>query len=74
MDQYYRFEYAHQRVCIDYTNWKGERAKRIVLPLSIFWGASQWHPKPQWLMYAFDYGRDDVRHFALSSIHNWEEA
>ena len=56
-------------VTIDYTNWKGEREKRQILPLRLFFGTSEWHPTPQWLLEALDLGRHQPRTFALSGMH-----
>lgn len=72
MNEFYTYEYVHKRIAIDYTNWEEKRSTRIILPLSIYWGSTEWHKEFQWLLYAFDYSKDDLRHFALSSIHNWE--
>jgi hypothetical protein len=69
-------------VTIDYTNWKGSRRVRTILPLELrFMELLPWHPEPCWLIYALDL--EDVaqpvditkapaKHFALSGIHHWE--
>ena len=31
-------------VTIDYTNYRGERAYRTVLPVRIWFGETEWHP------------------------------
>lgn len=58
---------------IDYTNWRGERALRVIRPLSIYWGSNQWHPEKQWLLDAIveKDGERDVRAFAMKDIHSW---
>ncbi len=58
-------------VLIDYTNYKGERSVRGIIPRSIRFGSSKWHPDPQWLMLAHDLGRDAEREFAIKDIHSW---
>jgi hypothetical protein len=59
-------------IIIDYTNWRGERAKRRIAPASIFWGATEWHPDEQWHLLALDLDRDVERVFAMKDIHGWE--
>ncbi len=51
-----------------YTNWKGETGKRRVLPIQLFWGVSEYHPTPQWLLHAYDLDKNDWRTFALTGI------
>lgn len=62
-----------QGVMIDYTNWRGERRVRHVLPYDLAFTASEWHPHPQWILKALDMERGDgiLRDFAMSSIHAW---
>lgn len=61
-------------VVIDYTNWRGERAERKVLPVSIRFGRSRWHDEPQWLLLAYDRDRAQEREFAMAQIHSWRKA
>jgi len=64
---------VNELVLIDYTNWRFERRKRCIYPLSIRFGTSKWHPQPQWLLTATD--MDDggkQKEFAMSGIHSWE--
>lgn len=58
-------------VTIRYTNYRGETAIRTIIPDKIWFGSSQWHPEPQWLMDAFDVEKDAHRTFALKDIHAW---
>lgn len=60
-------------VLIDYTNWRGERGVRRIRPLSIWFGATEFHPHPQHLLRAIDVAKDAERDFAMASIHSWEE-
>lgn len=55
-----------------YTNYKGVTALRIVRPITLFWGSSEWHPKPGWLLRAWDSSRAAERTFALKLIHEWD--
>ena len=57
-----------QTVVIRYTNWKGETADRRIVPHDIHFGSNEWHPEPQWLMTAFDFGKFALRTFALKGM------
>jgi hypothetical protein len=59
-------------VMIDYENWRGERRVRSVMPLSIFFGRTPWHRKPQWLMQAIDSEDGVEKSFAIADIHGWD--
>jgi predicted DNA-binding transcriptional regulator YafY len=60
-------------VCIDYTNYRGERSTRIIRPLSIKFMSNEWHREPQWLLEAHDLDKDAIRTFAMSHIHSWDQ-
>ena len=49
-----------------YTNWRGETSMRHASPISLRFGTSEWHRKPQWLLCAFDHDKNEAREFALS--------
>ena len=51
-----------------YRNWQGSVDVRNVIPLRIYWGATEHHPEPQWLMEAYDLDKQDARCFAMSGI------
>lgn len=57
---------------IDYTNWRGERSVRRVEPTGFYYGQTEFHPNPQWLLIARDVikGR---RVFAMKDIHRWTD-
>lgn len=59
-------------VVIDYTNHRGERAKRLIEPIALRWGKTQWHPEPQLLLEAYDVAKRDSRDFAVRDIHGVE--
>jgi predicted DNA-binding transcriptional regulator YafY len=61
-------------VVIDYTNWRGERAERLIHPDFIWFGESPFHPEPQWVLEAWDYEKQANRWFALKDIHSWKQA
>lgn len=58
-------------VTIDYTNWRGERRTRKIIPLCIKFEANKWHRIPQWLLLAIDMETTGEKTFALSGIHSW---
>jgi predicted DNA-binding transcriptional regulator YafY len=60
-----------KRVTIDYTNWRGERSIRDIMPLGMAFSRNQWHPEPQWLVYAYDIEKKETRAFAMLKIHSW---
>jgi predicted DNA-binding transcriptional regulator YafY len=63
-----------RRVLIEYTNYRGERSTRTIEPHAMEFGANQWHPEPQWLLYALDVDKREARAFAMSGIHSWSKA
>lgn len=58
-------------VTIDYTNHRGERAMRRIVPIRIFISSTEWHPETQWLLSAWDADRRADRAFAMANIHSW---
>ncbi len=61
-------------VAIDYTNYRGERAIRRILPLRMRFAATEWHPERQWLLTAIDVEKDAERDFAMRDVHSWAPA
>jgi predicted DNA-binding transcriptional regulator YafY len=59
-------------VQIIYTNWKGETAKRIIKPIELWYGATEFHPEEQWLLRALDIEKNDERNFAMKDIKEWK--
>lgn len=57
---------------IDYTNYKGERRLRKIIPITIGFGRNEFHPTLQWLLVAHDVEKDEQRHFAMKDIHSWK--
>jgi hypothetical protein len=64
---------SSREVNILYRNWIGEVAWRRVVPLSIRFESSQWHPVPQWIMRALDIDKEAERSFAIANIQNWKQ-
>ena len=59
-----------KQIKITYTNHKNETAERLVLPINIWYGTSEWHPGQQWFMKAKEVGRKVERDFAMVRISN----
>jgi len=67
-----RAQYSNEKaITLDYTNYKGERAFRRVVPISISFTSNEWHKEPQWILKAFDLDREAERNFAIKDIHKW---
>ena len=60
-----------------YTNWRGETAPRRVGAMSVWFGSTEWHPEPQWLMHGIDLDKMETRDFALKDMrevtYGWPE-
>lgn len=58
---------------IVYTNYRGETARREIVPQRVWFGATTWHPEEQWLLDAFDIEKGAERSFALRDIRSYED-
>jgi len=56
------------------TNHRGETSLRRVIPLSIHFAETEWHPGKQWVMDAIDCDKQAKRTFALKDILRWVPA
>lgn len=63
-------------VLIDYTNWRGERRWRKVVPnmaYGLAFMSTKWHPgEPQWMLCCIDAEDGVSKLFPLKDIHAWE--
>lgn len=57
-------------VSFDYVNYRGEKSRRNVSPISLRFGVSEYHPEPQFLLFAFDRSKEEFREFALRDMSN----
>ncbi len=57
-----------------YTNHRGEFGTRRVIPQRLYFGATAWHPEPQWLLEAQDLDKDAVRVFAFKDMASFSAA
>jgi predicted DNA-binding transcriptional regulator YafY len=58
-------------VIIDYTNHRGERRERRIVPFGLRFGYSNHHPGEQWLLEAYDCDKEAARTFAMKDVHSW---
>lgn len=63
---------SRQKVKIDYTNWRGIRSDRTIVPIGIYFGKNMYHTREQWLLEARDIEKNEIRIFAMEYIHSFE--
>ena len=56
-----------------YTNYRGETGRRKIVPSSLRFGSTEFHPEPQWLLEAFDLEKQAARTFAMAAIQEWKQ-
>jgi predicted DNA-binding transcriptional regulator YafY len=54
----------------EYVNYKGERETRRVCMHRIAYGATEYHPQPQWILFGFCMDRGADRGFAMRDMSN----
>lgn len=52
---------------VEYTNWRGVTALRVIRPIRMWWGKTEWHPE-QWVLTAYDCEKNRVRDFAWQDM------
>ena len=57
-----------QQTQFEYINYKGIKSTRNVIPMSLYFGSTEFHPENQWLVVAYDLDRQRERTFALNDI------
>lgn len=60
----------HTPIELTYTNYRGETSQRRITPRSVYFGSTEWHPEPQWLLTAYDHDKQEYRAFALNDFGN----
>jgi len=58
-------------VTFTYKNHRGETSVRLVRPIMIAFGSTDFHPKPQWLLYGWDLQKEAERTYAMADIKDW---
>lgn len=54
-----------------YTNYRGETARRRIVPGELRYGSTEFHPEPQWLLDALDVEKGVQRTFAMRDVKEW---
>lgn len=55
-------------VTVMYTNWKGEKRQRQIVPINLWYGSTEFHEEPQMLLQALDKEKNQLRDFAVKDI------
>ena len=63
--------FADKVVVVDYTNYRGDRAWRLLSPHNFTFAKTQYHPRDQFLFAAFDLIKGEERTFAMEGVHAW---
>lgn len=61
-------KYKIKSVKIKYKNWKGEISIRNIYPDEVWYGSTEYHKEPQFLLSAWDIDKQAFRDFALIDI------
>lgn len=56
---------------VRYTNYRGEIAMRTIVPISFYFGSTEYHKEEQWLVKLWDVERAAERIYALKEITEW---
>lgn len=59
-------------VTIFFTDSSGVNRERSVIPQRVWYGCTEWYPKEQWLLDAYDTERHVVRSFSLATIKGFD--
>lgn len=51
-----------------YTNYKGNTGYRTVQVHGVYFGSTEYHPEPQWLMNAIDLDKKENRVYAMKDM------
>lgn len=51
-----------------YTNYKGSMSRRVVTPIALYWGRTEYHSASQWLLRAYCHEKCAERVFAWEAI------
>jgi hypothetical protein len=56
------------RVKLWYRNFRGDVSCRSIVPERLWFGSTDWHPEPQWMLTAFDTDKHASRDFAMKDF------
>lgn len=57
---------AARSLRFSYTNYRGVPSVRYATPKRWWFGSTEYHPDPQWIMSAMDHDKGQMRDFAVS--------
>lgn len=57
---------AGPKLHVSYTNYRGEPAVRLISPDGLWFGTTEWHPEPGWLLRCYDWDKTAWRDYALA--------
>ena len=60
-------------VILDYTNYKGVRRPRRVRVVRLYYGSTDYHPLPGYLLEAVDTESGQTRTFSMNHVHGWTD-
>ena len=60
---------SEELVIFKYKNWQGKISWRRIIPISLRFGSTKWHPEEQWLLKGFDLDKQANREFAFKDIY-----
>lgn len=55
-------------VAIGYVNYNGVASIRTIVPLKLHYGTNEYYKTPQWIIEAWDVGKQAARSFALANV------
>lgn len=56
---------------VEYTNYRGEKGIRTIIPLGYEFGSNEYHKEEQWLLKVWDCDRQAERVYAAKEITRW---
>lgn len=65
---------AFQAITVLYTNYRGETSLRTITPVRVYYGKTDWHPTPGWLLHCYDWDKQAYRDYELSACNFVEGA
>ncbi len=63
--------FGNHPIKVLYTNWRGETAERLIVPMKIYFGSTEYYKEEQWLLQVWDVERGAQRVYALKEIKQW---
>lgn len=61
---------VEREIEIDYTNYRGERAVRKIIPWRLDYKTSEHHSTRQWMIVGWDINKQAWRSYPIKDIHN----